>query len=93
MSTHCLPFQVPAFEAATAGGFALTLPSNLTFFELRAVLQGLIDHSWLNRQTLAVGIDMTFYNPQTDHIANTQIVMELVRTGYAKVQFSCVAGT
>ena len=93
MSTHCLPFQVPAFEAATAGGLALTLPSNLTFFELRAVLQGLIDHSWLNRQTLAVGIDMTFYNPQTDHIANTQIVMELVRTGYAKVHFSCVAGT
>jgi len=93
MTSDRVPSQVPAFEAAATGGFALTLPPNLTFFELRTVLRGLTENSWLDRQTLAVGIDMTFYNPQTDHVANTQIVTELIRTGYAKVQFSCVAGT
>ncbi len=36
---------------------------------------------------------MTFYNPQMDHIANTQIVTQLTRTGHATVQMNCVAGS
>ncbi len=44
---------VPSFEDAADGGFALTLPSNLTFFQLRTILTGLIENSWLDRQVRA----------------------------------------
>jgi len=84
---------LPNFAEAKDGGFALTFSSDLTFYQLRTALTSLVDNAWFDRQTLAVGIDMTFYNPQMDHLANTQIVMQLTRTGHATVQMNCVAGS
>ena len=88
------PFaMVASFAGIQGGGYSVMLPANLTFYELRTVLSELVQAGWMDRQTLNVGIDLPFYNPQIDHLAHMQIVMKMSRAGHASVQLSCVAGT
>ena len=67
------------FETYDAGGFTVELDLNQNISE--AMIDELIQNAWMDRQTRAVFLEFTVYNPNVNSFGYTQLLAEVSQYG------------
>ena len=73
------------------GGFAVTLPGNVTRRNWDKLMEKRLDGVWLDRKTRVVDIDMHLFNAQLDFVVSLQLQTNLEISGRVKTKAACVA--
>jgi hypothetical protein len=85
------PYSLTSSFDVSRGGFAFTLAADATHAQATSLLGALRNYSWLDRQTVEMSIELSFYTPMMDYLSHTQLVMRASRSGTADVSLMCVS--
>ena len=73
------------------GGFAITLPGNITRRDWSRLMAAQLEDAWLDRQTRSVDMDLHMYNAQLDSAISLQLRADFDVSGSISTATSCVA--